>query len=88
MKILIGLLLLSSSAIANERVEFNQQTFVLKNGFCMSVFKGESRFGWCVTSFSTAAEQRIAILLAEKIAFEACQTATVNCEWIKSICAN
>lgn len=90
MKRLIAVFLLLSSfnVIADERIEFNQQTFVLKSGFCMSVFKGESQFGWCITSFSTVAEQKISQQLAERLAFKACDLATINCKWFKAVCAN
>lgn len=82
------LILLSANATADEPVEFNHQTFILKSGFCMAVFKGESQFGWCITSFSNVAEQKISLQLAERLAFKSCDSATVNCEWFKSVCAN
>lgn len=80
--------MLSFSAIADERIEFNQQGFILNSGYCMSIFKGQSQYGWCITSFSNSAEQKIAAVIAERLAFKTCNNVTINCKLFKTICAN
>lgn len=89
-------LLWGSNTHADESVTIGGAGFLLRSGFCMAVYKGDTQYAWCIVKYQHDAEHKISneiakflvIRNAEVQAKDYCLSLTTNCELDKFVCAD